>query len=236
MVALSVVMPAYNEEAAIKAAVEDVLEHVVSAEPATEVIVVNDGSSDRTGDILANLAAEHPALIVIDQKNAGHGPALMAGLSAANGARLLLLDADRQIDLSDFHKHWAEFRSDDLKGLIGIRRPRQDPFHRLGISAAMRLALLVIYRAAPRDAGVPYKILDADVWSEVSKRISKDCIVPSVLTAQYLVTAHRDRTREIRIVHLPRVGSTSTLNVKKLISFSKTAFLEIMRFRQKMNP
>ena len=73
---LSVVMPAYNEEAAIADAVRDVQTHVFPVVPDAELIVVDDGSRDRTGALLDDLAAREPRLRVLHQANAGHGPAL----------------------------------------------------------------------------------------------------------------------------------------------------------------
>lgn len=94
---LSVVMPAYNEEAAIEQALREVQRHVLTLIPGAEVIVVNDGSRDGTGLILDRLVAENSSLRVIHQPNGGHGRALRTGLDAARGEHVFLIDSDRQI-------------------------------------------------------------------------------------------------------------------------------------------
>ena len=82
---LSVVMPAYNEEASIELAVAELQQHVLNTTPGAELVVVNDGSRDRTGKILDQLAYRDSRIRVIHQPNRGHGRALMTGLDGALG-------------------------------------------------------------------------------------------------------------------------------------------------------
>src|SRR5215207_6737203 len=106
MPVLSVVMPAHNEELTIAEAVGDVLNHVVKHVTDVEVIVVDDGSTDRTASILQRLESDAVCLRVITQKNAGHGAALRTGIDAASGDWIMVLDSDCQIGLEGFPKHW----------------------------------------------------------------------------------------------------------------------------------
>jgi glycosyltransferase involved in cell wall biosynthesis len=97
-VRLSVVVPAYNEEATIADVLEDLLLLQVPCE--MEVVVVDDGSSDNTAGILA--AIHHPRLRVIrHERNRGKGSALMTGMMAATGTHLLPFDADSEYDAGD---------------------------------------------------------------------------------------------------------------------------------------
>lgn len=90
-------MPVYNKEDAIVLAIDevrrDVLDHITGA----ELVVVNDGSRDRTGPLLDQTAAADARVRVIHQQNRGHGGALIAGIEAARGEQLFLIDSDRQI-------------------------------------------------------------------------------------------------------------------------------------------
>ena len=122
---LSVVMPAYNEEGAIEDAVRDVWEHVFPLVPDAELIVVDDGSRDRTGEILDRLAATEPRLRVIHKANGGHGPAIRTGLDAASGEFVFLIDSDRQIPLIAFPPLWEAARTRD--GAFGVSKKRNDP-------------------------------------------------------------------------------------------------------------
>src|SRR5688572_24463025 len=110
-VPLSVVMPVYNEEDAIGAAVDDVKQHVLGVVPGSELVVVNDGSRDRTGALLDAMVAQDPRIRVMHQSNAGHGGAVIAGIQAARGDSIFLIDSDRQIPLDEFGAAWAAMQN-----------------------------------------------------------------------------------------------------------------------------
>jgi glycosyltransferase involved in cell wall biosynthesis len=95
---LSVVVPCYNEEevlAELERRVTAVCEQV--APGSYEVVLVNDGSADRTGALIAELSARNPAIVGVElARNYGHQIALTAGLSFARGQRIFVIDADLQ--------------------------------------------------------------------------------------------------------------------------------------------
>lgn len=91
---LTVVIPAFNAEAHLHRALEGVV-----GEPGVEIVVVDDGSTDGTGRLADDWAARHPETVrVIRQPNRGHGGAINAGLAAAAGTFLKVLDADDWVD------------------------------------------------------------------------------------------------------------------------------------------
>jgi dolichol-phosphate mannosyltransferase len=91
---ITVVIPAYNEEEVIKKLIED-LEGKISVNQALEILVVNDGSTDHTGEILDRLSHEYRNLRVIHhQINQNLGGALRTGIHAAGGDIIVTLDAD----------------------------------------------------------------------------------------------------------------------------------------------
>lgn len=95
---VSVIIPAYNAERFILDAVNSVLRQTLSP---SEVIIVNDGSTDNTLDIAKKLSDFHSQIIVIDQKNGGPSKARNAGLKIASGDYITFLDAD---DIWHFNK------------------------------------------------------------------------------------------------------------------------------------
>ena len=91
----SVVIPAYNESARIRATLDRVLNHVHSREWDAEIVVVNDGSTDDTAGIVAQYGSEHPNLKVIENPgNHGKGYSVRNGMLHATGQVLLFTDAD----------------------------------------------------------------------------------------------------------------------------------------------
>jgi glycosyltransferase involved in cell wall biosynthesis len=98
---LSVVMPAYNEESTISLIVERVLEQPVVA----ELIIVNDYSSDRTGEVLETLAKNEPRIRLFHhQVNQGKGAALRTGFREARAPVVIIQDADMEYDPAEYHK------------------------------------------------------------------------------------------------------------------------------------
>lgn len=99
---LSVVIPVYNEEKYISTTIQRVLD-VNLENVSIEIVVVDDGSKDRTVEILQGLAAEHPKVKVYQQPvNMGKGAALRRGFQEASGDIILIQDADLEYDPSDY--------------------------------------------------------------------------------------------------------------------------------------
>ncbi|MBW6474830.1 MAG: glycosyltransferase family 2 protein [Anaerolineaceae bacterium] len=99
---LSVVIPVYNEEKYISTTIQRVLD-VKMEGISIEIVVVDDGSKDRTVEILQGLAAEHPEIKVYQQPvNMGKGAALRRGFQEASGDIILIQDADLEYDPGDY--------------------------------------------------------------------------------------------------------------------------------------
>ncbi|MFN4142813.1 glycosyltransferase family 2 protein [Aestuariivirga sp.] len=228
MPALTVVMPAYNEEMTIRKAIEDVFTHVVPAAGDVEFIVVDDGSKDRTADIVQSLQRQHGELRLIRQVNSGHGPALRAGLDAASGDWLLLLDSDCQVGLSRFSEHWA--RRGAFDAFLAIRTPRNDAAFRLMVSRMMKYVLRLNVGVVPADAGAPYKLVSRRAWSVASRLISRESWIPSVLLATYLLKDESFRVVQEPVAHFERPHGESTLNLRRLVRFCWHALREIRGF------
>jgi dolichol-phosphate mannosyltransferase len=229
---LSIIMPAYNEECTIAEAIADVMSGIIYYVPDAELIVVNDGSHDRTAEIVSDLQKHNAALTLINQSNQGHGPALRRGMDAATGDWLLLLDSDRQIPLDAFQAHWNARKDFDV--YLGLRLPRHDPGFRLIISKLMRMVLKLIVGVAPRDAGAPYKLISVSAWQRASRHIRPGCWIPSVLLASYVLGDRRLRVIEAPIKHRERLHGVSTLNAKRLVRFCWFAMGDILAFRRSL--
>ena len=122
---VSMVMPAYNEEENIARAVERADTALAATGVDYELIVVNDGSRDRTGEILHALAADYPRLVVIEHfPNRGYGGALRAGFAAATREWIFQSDADNQFEYSEIQGLLEQTPRRDA--IIGYRRNRHD--------------------------------------------------------------------------------------------------------------
>ncbi|MGE0791368.1 MAG: glycosyltransferase family 2 protein [Sandaracinaceae bacterium] len=115
---LSVVMPAYNEEATLEAIVRRVLALPISL----ELIIVDDGSRDRTASIADRLASEDPRVRVLHKPNGGKGSAVREGIRAAVGDIVVIQDADLEYEPDDLVKMLDAMERLDTPVLYGSRR------------------------------------------------------------------------------------------------------------------
>ncbi len=230
---LSVVMPAYNEEAAIADAIEDVRRHVFPLVSDAELVVVNDGSRDSTGAILDRLATRDARLCVVHQMNAvtAHRPS--DGLDAARRPEyaLLLIDSDRQIPLESFLPLWEQARQSDA--VLGVRARRQDPLLRLQLTALVRRVLPALFGVRIRDANVPFKIVRRSVWLQAVALIPPETLAPSLFLAIFLYRGRFDVT-EMETPHRERQTGVVSIRRWKLLKFCCRAFLQLLAFRRRL--
>ena len=134
---LSVIIPAYNEEKRLPQTLREIDEYLRKQNFESEIIVVSDGSKDRTVEISKNLMSEIKNLRVIEFKeNRGKGFGVKEGMLAALGDFRLFTDADNSTPINQIEKFWSEFEkgfdiviaSRDLKG--SILDPPQPLFRR----------------------------------------------------------------------------------------------------------
>lgn len=232
LVSLTVVMPAYNEEDAIEEAVQEVQEHVIACVPDAELIVVNDGSKDRTGQILDDLAAQYSWMRVIHSVNGGHGLALRTGMDAARGEYMLLIDSDRQILLKNFGPLWQEAQQRD--GLLGIRRSRHDPPARLILTRIVRLVLKMLLDVRLRDANAPFKIVRHAAWMRVRVLIPSDTLAPSLFLAVALYRCGNSIV-EREVIHRERESGIVSLRYWKLLRFCARGFSQLLTLRRSLS-
>ncbi|HSN75488.1 MAG TPA: glycosyltransferase family 2 protein, partial [Anaerolineae bacterium] len=99
---LSVCMPAYNEEANLPGMIADVVAMMQPRFADFEIVVTNDGSKDRTGEVLRELAQQYPQLKPVDHVvNQGYGAAVFTALSNASKDVIFFTDSDRQFKLEE---------------------------------------------------------------------------------------------------------------------------------------
>ena len=128
---LSIVLPAYNEEAIIAESVRDCLRAIQRFVPNAEVIVVNDGSKDHTGTIIDQLAMRDARIVAVHNRpNQGYGGALLAGFGAARGDLLFFMDSDNQFDIMGIGPFLQVAMRKPGTAVLGYRRNRKDGFMR----------------------------------------------------------------------------------------------------------
>lgn len=164
-VPLSVVVPCYNEEAVLPSLHVRITAACRRVGGAYEIVLVNDGSDDRTWSMMTDLAAEDPHLVCVDlSRNHGHQLALSAGLAESCGDVVLTLDADLQDPPELLPDMLALMRREGADVVYGSRTKRD------GDSWAKRAASHLFYRGLQKLADTPVPV-DAGDFRLMSRRV-----------------------------------------------------------------
>jgi glycosyltransferase involved in cell wall biosynthesis len=200
------VLPCFNEEANVAAAIENAVAAARQCSERYEIVVVDDGSTDGTVRAAGELVAREPNLrMIIHTRNRGYGEALRSGIAAARMEWVLLADADLQFDLRDL----ADFvpLADSADALWGRRLVRQDTLlRRLSASAWNRL-VRGLFALPVRDVDCGFKLIRTGVLRDV-KLQTTGAMISTELAVQCL--ARGARFAEIGVRHHPRIAGVET--------------------------
>src|SRR5690348_15614356 len=162
---LSVVMPAHNEEVAIAETVQSAVAAVSQWTLDFEIIVVNDGSRDRTGAILEEIASTTPSVRVIHHEvNQGYGAALVSGFEAITKDLVFFMDSDGQFDIHDLERFFPLI--DQYDGVLGYRINRQDAWTRKLNAWGWKMVVSFIFKLQVRDVDCAFKLYRARFFRE----------------------------------------------------------------------
>jgi glycosyltransferase involved in cell wall biosynthesis len=227
---VSVVLPAYNEEALIERSVRHVAEVLQRLVSDFEVVVVNDGSRDRTAEIVERISEAEPALhvrLVNHARNQGYGAALATGFDAARGDLVLMLDADGQFDVAEVvHLLGAMDESTDM--VIGFRAKRADPPMRLLNAWGWKLLVNCLFGYTARDIDCAFKLFRRSVWQSLQVESRG-----ATFSAEFLIKARRMgyAIKELPVTHLPRTAGSPTGAHPRVIA---RAFAELFKLRLRL--
>jgi hypothetical protein len=226
--AISFVLPAYNEEGNIVEAIESVMDVGRRFCSTFEVLVIDDGSTDRTADLATGLAARYREVrLTRHARNRGYGEALRTGFLLARLDYVFFTDADNQFDLDEIALllPWA----DHVDVVAGFRQNRRDPLmRRLNAWVWNRLVRVLFYVPA-RDIDCAFKLfrreaLEAVAIESVGAMVNTEVMVKLGRTGKTVV--------EVGVTHLPR--KTGTARGAKLSVIGR-ALLELCRMYRRLS-
>jgi glycosyltransferase involved in cell wall biosynthesis len=202
---LSFFFPARDEERNVEPMVARALEVLPAHADRLEVTVVDDGSSDRTGELADALAAADPRVKVIHHRpGRGYGGAVRAGLRSATQPFIFFTDGDQQFDVADFDKLAAAL-GPGVDAVIGYRPKRADPWRRLVVSGVYNRLIALLFAGGWRDVDCAFKLFRAEVFERVPlDRVRSN---GAFFSPELLITlrAHGIAMREVPIPHHPRL-------------------------------
>lgn len=227
MQSISVALPAYNEEQNIGSMVEEVVGVLSGIANDFEVVVVNDGSRDRTADVVMALTRQYPQVRLINHPvNKGYGAALFTGFTSATKDLIFFTDSDKQFNVSEITRLLELIDQADL--VVGYRAPRVDPFKRRLFGAGWTFLVTLLFGYTARDVDCAFKLFRREVIENITIESRG-----ATFSAEFLVRAKRRgyRIREVPVTHLPRRAGSQTGAKLHVIA---RAFRELVLFRVKL--
>jgi glycosyltransferase involved in cell wall biosynthesis len=186
---LSVVMPVYNE----LATVEEMIRRVHAVPLRTELVVVDDCSTDGTRALLERLQAEHGFTLLLQPRNQGKGAALRRGFEAVHGDLVVIQDADLEYSPEEFPQLIdliCQGRADVVYGSRFLGRHRVFLFTHYAGNRLLTLITNVLYNTMLSDMETCYKVMRVDVLRSMTLRSNGFGIEPE-LTAKIFKRGYR---------------------------------------------
>jgi glycosyltransferase involved in cell wall biosynthesis len=207
---LTFFFPAYNEEENVGETVRRALDEIGPLVGGSiEVLVVDDGSTDRTPQLADELAAADDRVRVHHQANRGYGGALRAGFEQASGELIGFSDGDLQFDLREMDRLLSRMEdpSRPVDVVIGFRIKRRDPPHRLFIAKTYNAIASVLFGLRVRDIDCAMKLFRREVFDGLPLTTDSP-----FLSAELLVKlrARGERIAQVGVNHYPRAAGTNT--------------------------
>ncbi|MCX5715747.1 MAG: glycosyltransferase family 2 protein [Candidatus Omnitrophica bacterium] len=193
---LSVVMPVYNE----KDTIQEVVAKVLSVDIVKELIIVDDGSTDGTRDILKPLGSNPKIKVILHERNKGKGGALSTGFKVVTGDVVVIQDADLEYEPEEFKELIAPIQKGKADVVYGSRLTFAKPqraymfWHRFG-NNFITLCANILYNTTLTDIETCYKMFSAALLKDLTINSAGFEVEPE-LTAKLL-------KRKLRIYEMP---------------------------------
>ncbi len=204
--AISAVLPAYNEEANLERTIRELVAVLSPTCAQFEVLVVDDGSTDRTAAVAAGVAATVPGVALLHHpRNLGYGAALRTGFAAATCEWILLLDADGQFLSKEVDRFLERVPEADL--ILGYREKRADAVYRRMYAAIWSTLMRWLLGVHVRDLNCGFKLMRKATVQSLTLQSHG-----AFISTEFLAKARQRgaRTVEVPVTHRPRMHGRQT--------------------------
>jgi len=222
---LTVFFPCYNEEANVRRVTERALAMCDRVAADYEVIIVNDGSRDRTGEIADELARQHPGRVraVHNNPNRGYGGALQRGFREASKEWVFYTDGDGQFDFDEIDRLIRLLDDHDIASAYRI--DRQDSALRKINAACWGALVRLLFRMRLRDIDCAFKIYPKSFIDSI-ELVSEGALIDTEMLARATVAGYT--VGQVGVHHYPRTAGAQTgANFKVILR----AFSELFKLR-----
>jgi glycosyltransferase involved in cell wall biosynthesis len=212
---VSAFFPAYNDGGTIASMVLSAILVLQSLTDDYEVIVVNDGSSDYTKEILDELERQYDSVrIVHHEKNKGYGAALRTGFSEASKEFIFYTDGDAQYDVRDLPGLWKEM-GDGIDMVQGYKIGRSDPLHRVIIGRIYHWMANLAFGLHLKDVDCDFRLMRRSIFDRVHLKSDSGVICVEMMKK---IRDGGFQVNEVPVHHYHRAyGQSQFFNVRRIV-------------------
>lgn len=226
MIGLSVILPVQEQEGIIEEVFRNVKKAIENLKVAYEIILVENGSQDKTFEVIKKIAKNYAHTVAITTAK-GYGSAVLAGLGKAKGEYVCYMPSDGQVDLEVIPRLW-ELASSGGFDLVKVKRINRESWMRTLTSWAFSLVLNISFGTSRIDINGSPRILQRKKLGDLNLE-SKD----SFIDAEMLIksTDLGWKIKELPMKHLPRLAGKSTRSIRTYLEFFSNIYTYKFRKR-----
>ena len=231
---LYIIIPAYNEEENVESVAEEWHKVAETAGGDSRLVIINDGSKDRTYEKLQALQKRLPRLVALTKQNGGHGATVLYGYHYALGQNadyIFQTDSDGQTLPSEFAAFWEQRA--DYSAVIGYRKGRQDGISRIFVTKTLKFVLWCIFCLDIKDANTPFRLIKREALKEHIQKIPKDFNLSNVMLTVSLLNA-KENVKFMPITFRPRQGGVNSINFKKIVKIGIQSVKDFRMIKKNM--
>jgi glycosyltransferase involved in cell wall biosynthesis len=221
-VGLSVFFPAYNDSGTIASLVMAAVQTAGRLTPDFEVLVINDGSTDGTAEVIDELARLYPQVRAVHhEKNRGYGGALRTGFSSAAKDWIFYTDGDAQYDPREMARLWERVRP-DVDMVNGYKISRSDPLHRIVIGRIYHHTVKTLFGLKVRDVDCDFRLMRRRIFDRIRLEKSSGVICLEMMKK---ITDAGFNVVEVPVHHYHRAyGKSQFFNFRRLVRTAVDVF------------
>ncbi len=224
---VSIIFPAHNEEENIGEIISNASKLLLEFTNEWEIVVVDDGSRDKTAKIVKECSARDKRVRLISHNcNMGYGAAVRTGIISSKKELCFLTDADLQFDMREIHKMLQWIDENDI--VIGYREKRQDPLYRRINGFCWNIVVRLCFGLKVKDVDCAFKLFRRQIFDDMNMESEG-----AMISTEILLKAIKKgcKIKEVPVTHFPRQkGKQSGANLRVILK----AFKELVRLRKRL--
>lgn len=223
------VIPVYNEQDSIGVVLKNWSNELERLGIDYQIHIYNDGSKDKTKEVISGYAVNNKRIVVHDKENSGHGPTILQGYRKNSDKEWIFqIDSDDEMQPDSFEQLWE--KRNDFDFLIGTRSTRANVLSRKIISFVSRLVVKLFYGKGVHDVNSPYRLMRVSVFRDHFLSIKPGTFAPNVIISA-IACKRKLRIYEKTMDYNFRQQGEVSIKKLKLLKVAVISFFQAICFR-----